>query len=159
MIRFTTQNALAGHWTARQTWRRVLRPRVLLYGTMLAALCLGLLWSLAARMPLKVDVVRDRAALSRSVAGGRLENVYRLQVMNATEQPQRYRISASGLDGMTLASDPQVDVGPAQSRWLPVRLQIVDGSAPPGSHVIAFTISDASGQAVVSEKSVFLIPH
>ena len=159
LIRFTTQNAMAGHWTPQQTWRRVFRPRVLLYGTVLAALCLGLLWSLAARVPLKVDVVRDRAAMSRSVAGGRLENIYRLQVMNATEQAQRYRISANGLDGMTLASDSQIDVGPAQSRWVPVRLQIVEGSATPGSHAIAFTISDASGQSVVSEKSVFLVPH
>jgi polyferredoxin len=44
-----------------------------------------------------VDVVRDRAALSRIVAGGMLENVYRLQIMNATEKTQSYRIGASGL--------------------------------------------------------------
>ena len=159
LIRFTTQNAMAGHWTRGQTWRQVLRPRVLVYCAILAALSIGLLWSLAVRTPLKVDVVRDRAALSRSVAGGRLENVYRLQIMNATEQPQRYRISANGLAGLVLASEPQIDVGPAQSRWVAVRLQIAEGTTEPGPHAITFGVADASGQAAVSEKSVFLVPR
>ena len=159
LIRFTTQNALAGGWSARRMWRRVLRPRVLVYGAVLLALCIGLTWSLASRQPLKVDVVRDRGALSRVVAGGKLENVYRLQVMNATEQARRYRISASGLDGLALASEPVIEVGPAQSRWVPVRLQIADGSVPAGSHAIQFNISDAAGESFVDEKSVFLVPH
>lgn len=140
-------------------WRRVLRPRVLVYGAVLLALCIGLLWSLVQRTPLKVDVVRDRAALSRIVAGGKLENVYRLQVMNATEQPQRYRIAATGLPGLALASDAEVDVGPAESRWVAVRLQIGYGTAAPGSHPIHFSIGDAAGQSQVSEPSVFLVPR
>jgi cytochrome c oxidase accessory protein FixG len=159
LIRFTTQNAMAGGWTSRRMWRRVLRPRVLVYGAVLLALCAGLTWSLAARQPLKVDVVRDRAALSRIVAGGRLENVYRLQVMNATEETRRYRVAATGLEGLALASEAQIEVGPAQSRWIPVRLQIAYGSAPPGSHPIEFSIADAAGDAVVREKSVFLVPR
>jgi cytochrome c oxidase accessory protein FixG len=159
LIRFTTQNALAGSWTVRQMWARVLRPRVLVYGALLLALCVLVLGSLVMRTPLKVDVVRDRAALSRIVAGGKLENVYRLQVMNATEQAQRYRISATGLPGLQLASDAEVTVGPAESRWVAVRLQIAYGSAAPGSHPIEFEIGDAVHGAHVAEKSVFIVPR
>jgi cytochrome c oxidase accessory protein FixG len=159
LIRFTTQNALAGSWDARQMWRRVLRPRVLIYGALLLALSIGVLGSLVARTPLKVDVVRDRAALSRIVAGGKLENVYRLQIMNATEQPQRYRIAAKGLEGLQVASDADVTVGPAESRWVAVRLQIAYGSATPGSHPIEFAIGDAAQAAHVAEKSVFIVPR
>jgi hypothetical protein len=79
--------------------------------------------------------------------------------MNATEQPQRYRISASGLDGLTLDPAEEFEVGPAESRWVPVHLRIAYGSAPPGSHPIHFTVSDATGQSQVSEKSVFLVPR
>lgn len=159
LIRFTTQNALAGKWGRSRIWRQVLRPRVLVYTTLLGVLCLALLWSLMARVPLKVDVVRDRAALSRIVAGGRLENVYRLQIMNATEQPQRYRIAASGLEGLMVASDAEVLVGPTESRWVAVRLQIPYGSAPAGSHPVQFQIADEPGHAHVEEKSVFLVPR
>ena len=159
LIRFSTQNAMAAGWDSARMWRRVFRPRVLVYGAVLVALTAGLVWSLAARTPLKVDVVRDRAALSRIAAGGRLENVYRLQVMNATEQRQTYRITASGLDGLTLASPAALEVGPAESRWVPVRLQITFGSATPGSHPIEFSVSDAAGSSRVSEKSVFLVPR
>jgi cytochrome c oxidase accessory protein FixG len=157
LIRFTTQNALVGQWTATQMWRRVLRPRVLVYGVVLLALCIGLAASLVVRMPLKVDVVRDRGALSRTVAGGGLENVYRLQIMNATEQQQHYRIAVTGLEGLVLASEAEVDVGPAESRWVPVRLQIGYGSAAPGSHPIQFSVGDTAGRSHVSEKSVFVV--
>ena len=159
LIRFTTQNALAGQWDGARIWRRVMRPRVLVYGAVLLALCAGLLWSLVVRMPLKVDVVRDRAALSRIVAGGKLENVYRLQIMNATEAPQRYRIGATGLAGLALDTPAEVAVGAAESRWVAVRLQIPYGSAAPGSHPIQISIEEAAGAAHVSEKSVFLVPR
>ncbi|MHB1121798.1 MAG: cytochrome c oxidase accessory protein CcoG [Ramlibacter sp.] len=159
LIRFTTQNALAKGWDKPQMWRRVLRPRVLVYGAVLASLALVLVASLVARTPLKVDVVRDRAALSRIVAGGKLENVYRLQVMNATEEPQTYRIAAEGLPGLVVASEAQVRVGAAQARWVAVRLQIPYGSAPSGSHPIHFNIGTDAGDAHVSERSVFLVPR
>lgn len=159
LIRFTTQNAMVQGWTRREMWQRVLRPRVLVYGAVLATLCAVLVASLVVRTPLKVDVVRDRAALSRIVAGGKLENVYRLQIMNATEEPQRYRLSAEGLEGLVLASEGEVAVGPAESRWVAVRLQIPYGSAQPGSHPIHFNIGTVNGNAHVSEKSVFLVPR
>nr|WP_048439369.1 cytochrome c oxidase accessory protein CcoG [Caenimonas sp. SL110] len=159
LIRFTTQNALALGLEGKDLVRRTLRPRVLAYGAILLALCFALLASLATRTPLKVDVIRDRGMLSRIVAGGKLENVYRLQVMNATEEPQRYVVKVSGLQGLVVASEAQVEVGPAESRWLAVRLQIPYGSATPGSHPIHFDVATASGDAHVSEKSVFLVPR
>jgi cytochrome c oxidase accessory protein FixG len=159
LISFTTQNAQVNGWQRPAIWRRVLRPRVLVYAGILAAITLGLAIALALRTPLKVDVVRDRAALSRIVAGGKLENVYRLQVMNATEQPQRYRIAADGLPGLSVASDPEFEVGPAESRWVAVRLQVPYGSATPGSHPIHFDIGTPACDAHVREKSVFLVPR
>lgn len=161
LIRFSTQNGVAQGWTKSQMWRRVLRPRVLIYTAILVALCIAMLASLVVRTPLKVDVVRDRAALSRIVAGGRLENIYRLQIMNATEAAQRYRITVRGMDGLVLASDSEAEfeIEAAQSRWVVVRLQIPYGSASAGSHAVYFDIEALGSGARVSEKSVFLVPR
>ena len=159
LIRFSTQNGVKNHWTQSQIFKRVLRPRVLFYSAILLALCIGMMASLVVRTPLKVDIVRDRAALSRIVAGGKLENIYRLQIMNATEGMQRYVIGARGLDGLEVVSEREVDIGPAESRWVVVRLQIPYSSAGPGSHTVYFDIRELGGKAQVAEKSVFLVPR
>ncbi|MDB5732954.1 MAG: ccoG [Variovorax sp.] len=159
LISYATQNGLANRWTPRQVLHRVLRPRVLLYTGVLLALCIGLLASLVTRMPLKVDVVRDRASLARIVDGGKLENVHRLQIMNATERRQRYSIEASGLQGVTVAPAQPFEVGPAQSRWVAVRLQVPYGSVSPGSHTVHFNVRSADNGAQVSEKATFLVPR
>ncbi|MFH0131880.1 cytochrome c oxidase accessory protein CcoG [Variovorax sp. VaC1] len=159
LIRYDTQNGMEGRWTGRQLVRRVLRPRVLVYTAILALLVTGLLASLVTRTPLKVDVVRDRASLARIVEGGRLENVYRLQIMNATERPQRYRIAARGIEGLSVSPDEAVAVEPAQSRWVAVRLQAPYGAVPAGSHTVHFDIREEGGAAQVSEKAAFLVPR
>ncbi len=158
LIRYATQNGMDGRWTPKQVLRRVLRPRVLIYTGVLAALCIGLLASLVMRTPLKVDVVRDRGSLARIAEGGQIENVYRLQIMNATERPQRLRIEASGLEGLRVSPAEAVEVGSAQSRWIAVRLQLPHGGAAPGSHTVYFEVRSADG-AQVSEKATFMVPR
>lgn len=159
LVRYSTQNAIDGHWSATRTLRHVLRPRVVLYSAILAAVVLGMGISLALRTPFKVDVVRDRGSLARIVAGGQIENVYRLQVMNATESSQSYRISVSGLQGIAVDSGETFTVEPTQSRWVPVRVRLPVQGAAPGSHPIRFEIENLGSLAHVREKSVFLVPR
>ncbi|HEY9211059.1 MAG TPA: FixG Ig-like domain-containing protein, partial [Methylotenera sp.] len=109
-------------------------------------------------------VVRDRGVMARLADGGMLENVYRLQIMNATETTQRYELSASGIDKLKVESDvadanKTVTVNSAESRWIPVRLQIPDGSIKSGSHPVEFTVRAVESNEVVAEKSVFLVPR
>ena len=159
LIRLTTQNAVSQGWTGAQIWRRIARPRVLIYTMILVGLTSAMVFSMAVREPLKVDVIRDRASLARIVAGGKLENVYRLQVMNATEQAQTYSVAVKGLEGIAMAEGTTVDVDSAQTRGVAVRVQIPYGTAEPGSHPIEFEITAQSGKGHVLEKSVFLVPR
>jgi cytochrome c oxidase accessory protein FixG len=159
LVRYATQNALSHRWSSKQTWQRVMRPRVVAYTALLVALTLGLLISLSLRTPLRVDVVRDRASLARITEVGTLENVYRLQLMNATEQSQTYRLRVSGLEGLEIKTATDIEVAPAQARWVIVRADIPYGSAPQGSHKITFDIQAANGKDHVTEKSVFMVPR
>ena len=159
LVKYSTQNAMNQHWTKSQTLRHVLRPRVLIYTAILAAIVIAMLVSLSLRTPFKVDVVRDRGVMARIVAGGKIENVYRLQLMNATESTQRYKISASGLPGLVVGSENVVSVGSTESRWVAVRVQAPFDSAAPGSHAIQFEVEALDSPDRLMEKSVFLVPR
>jgi polyferredoxin len=115
--------------------------------------------SLALRTPFRVDVVRDRGVLARLVEGGRIENVYRLQIMNATEATQRFAISVEGLPGLGIASDSEVSIDSTQARWVAVRVQAPYDVADAGSHPIHFSIAGQGSLGRVAEKSVFIVPR
>ena len=163
LIKFSTQNAISNGWNSAQTVRRIFRPRVLIYTVVLWTIIIGVGVALWLREPFKVDIERDRATMARIVSGGRIENVYRLQIMNAAEQNLSFQLHVEGLPGLSVATEPQVDVGATESRWVSVRLQVPFDAAPAGSHPIHFRIDSrrANGEWVgqLSEKTVFLIPR
>jgi cytochrome c oxidase accessory protein FixG len=160
LVKYSTENAVAAGWSTAQTLRHVLRPRVLVYTAILAAVSVAMLVSLYLRTPFKVDVVRDRGALARIVSGGKIENTFRLQIMNATESEQAFTLSAQGLDRLTLEMDtPSVIVGSTEARWVAVRLQIPYDSSAPGSHPIQFVVSSSTDPIQVREKSTFIVPR
>ena len=159
LVKYSTQNAVEQHWDSKQILHHVARPRVLLYSGILLAIVLAMGVSLVLRTPFKVDVVRDRGSLARIVSGGKIENVYRLQIMNATESAQKYRVDVSGLQGIAVASEREFVVDATESRWIAVRLQLPYEAAVAGSHPIRFDISAPEHAQHVLEKSVFLVPR
>ncbi|RYY15124.1 MAG: cytochrome c oxidase accessory protein CcoG, partial [Alphaproteobacteria bacterium] len=152
LIRFSTQNGVAQGWNTRQMLQRAMRPRVLVYTLILLGITLAVGVSLFLRTPLKVDVIRDRGALARVVEQGRIENVFRLQIMNATEDTQRYVVSVSGLPGITLASESEVEVLPTEVRSAAVRVQIPPGGARSGS------LNNSEFRLTSSEKRLSQLP-
>jgi cytochrome c oxidase accessory protein FixG len=159
LVRFSTQNAMENNWTPEQTWKRLMRPRIQIYTMILLSIVLGLFVSLGLRTPFKVDIVRDRSTLSRITEYGTLENVYRLQIMNAAEQTRTYKLSVSGLPGLKITTETEVQVEAAQARWVVLRADIPYGSSEAGSHKIQFQIDVMGADDFVIEKSVFIVPR
>ncbi|MGQ9723861.1 MAG: cytochrome c oxidase accessory protein CcoG [Tepidimonas sp.] len=158
LIKYSTQNGMAQGWTRAQMIRRVFRPRVLVYSAILLTIASALAVSLWLRVPLKVDVIRDRAALARMVEMGRIENVYRVQFMNASEVERTLTITVEGLPGVELSSDPSVHLLPAEVRSVPVRIQVPPGIQP-GSHSIVLGFHTPDGAIAVKEKTTFVVPR
>jgi polyferredoxin len=159
LIRYSTENGVVNGWTRLQMFKRALRPRVLVYSTVLLAIAVAVGASLFLRVPMKVDVIRDRGALARMVEQGRIENVYRLQIMNATEDRQVVGLAVDGMDGIVVASEPQVEVLPTEVRTLAVRVQVPPG-APSGSHPIVFRLQSTTEASIrLDEKTTFLVPR
>ena len=168
LVRYDTQNGVQHHLGRGHFWRRVLRPRVLVYSGILLLILAALLTSLVLRTPFKVDVVRDRASLARVVDEGRIENIYRLQVMNATESTHHYRLAVEGMPGIRLDGPSEVDLTAAEAKWVTLNVQVppeTASSAGSGAHPIRFRIElmeDGAGPAVaasISEKSTFVVPR
>jgi cytochrome c oxidase accessory protein FixG len=160
LIRYSTQNALRHGWSRAQILRRMLRPRILIYGSLLLAVILAGSTALALRVPLKLDVIRDRGAMARELADGQIENVYRLQIMNTRERNTRYALSVSGLPDIALASPQEFEVASASTIAMPVRVRLPAATPGSASRPIHFELHALDDPAVaVREKSVFLLPR
>ena len=159
LIRHSTQRAIATGKPETQVLRHIFRPRTLVYGSLLAAIVFAWLSGLYLRAPVKVDVIRDRNTLARIANNGNIENVYRFQLMNATEADGRYAISVAGLPGLKIATESNVDLKAAQSHTMAVRVQIEPGDLPAGSKPIVFTIRDLDRNVDIQEKSTFVVPR
>jgi cytochrome c oxidase accessory protein FixG len=153
LIRYTTEDALAGKPV------RVLRPRVVAYGAMLAAMSLLFVWALVHRVPFAVDVLRDRARLYRLTEEGDIENVYTLKIMNKDQAPHVYRVTVAPAP-FALSGPGSIEVAAGAIADVPVRVRVASEPAPPSSSPVTFAIArvDDPGR-VVEEASRFLAPR
>jgi cytochrome c oxidase accessory protein FixG len=159
LIRYTTQNALQKHWGGRDIAAHVMRPRVLIYSGILVAITVAMFYGLATRIPLKVNVIRDRATLAREVEDGKIENVFRLQIMNTAEEARRFSIAVTGIDGIDLATEREVEVPPATTRSISTGVRVPGDTGKKGSNRIFFEVRAVQHDDVfVREKASFLVP-
>jgi cytochrome c oxidase accessory protein FixG len=166
LIRYATENGVAEHWDRSTMLRRIFRPRVLVYTAILFIIVGAFITSIAVKDPFRVDVVRDRASLARIVDDGRIENVYRLQIMNSAEYAQKYRLKVEGLPGIVVPGTTEFELSPAEARWITVSAQVpfeAGQQVGPGVHPIKFDVvrlpHDDKPAVTVSEKSTFMVPR
>jgi len=158
LIRYTTENAVAQHWGWRDIVSHIIRPRIMIYSVILAAICIAFVWGLATKPKLRVDVIRDRMTLAREVEGGLIENVFRLQVMNVSEDAHRYAISVNGLDRLELVGADTIDLPSASNKNMTVQVRVPPEAAKKGSNTIYFDVKSLSNPDIaVHEKATFLV--
>jgi cytochrome c oxidase accessory protein FixG len=159
LIRYSTENALEQHWGWKEIIAHVVRPRIIIYSAILAAICIAFVWGLATKPSLRVDVIRDRATLAREVEGGLVENAYRLHVMNVSETAHKYSIQVTGLDGMELLGETQLELPSAGQRSFAVQVRVPPESGKRGANTIFFDVKAVSNPKIaVHEKATFIQP-
>jgi cytochrome c oxidase accessory protein FixG len=160
LIRYSTERAMAMHYTPAQIRQRTLRPRVQIYAAILALIVAAVGTALTLRVPLKLDVIRDRGAMGREVEDGMIENVYRLQIMNTSERAQTYRIRVSGIPTLAQVAPELVRVEATETKAHPIRLRTAHGAAHPGSNKIAVELTSVDDPSLhVKEDAVFIVPR
>ncbi len=157
LIRYSTQNAIDGKYEDKDIVKHTLRPRTLFYTSLVLGISIAFVYTLANRIPLRVDVIRDRLTLSREVENGLIENLYRLQIINMDGTSHRYAISAKGIDGLAVATGGSAQIPALGTLELNVTLRADRLKLSKSSQPIFFTIQAQDAPAIVREaKSSFL---
>jgi cytochrome c oxidase accessory protein FixG len=165
LVRYTTENALKQGWGASEIFRHILRPRTLIYGTILLVIITAFIWGLFTRIPLRVDVLRD-PSLGR-FEGALIVNDYTLKIMNMTEKERTYTISVDGLEGIRLVGDSkritngnQATAEPTENLEVLVEVKAPRESGKPGANRFYFEIVSKDDPSVKRrEKATFLYPN
>lgn len=159
LVRYSTEAAEEKHLTRKEMLHHVLRPRILLYTAILALIIGATAWFMAHRIPLKVDVIRDRASLAREADDGRIENVYTLQFMNTDEKAHTYRFTVEGLNSISIHGSNTVEVPAATIKALPIQVRVDQETAPKGAHQVFFTIEATDNPDIhIREKASYMMP-
>lgn len=164
LIRFSTRQALADGAAPVTLRQHLTRPRPLVYLGLMTGIGLAMGWGLMHRPTLRLDVLRDRGVLARSVEDGALENVYRLRVSNAQERSRQVQLQVIGPEGLRLVSSETWELPPNQEVTVhaTVRLPAPRAEAEAGQVLpMAFRLQETSATAPeeVSSASTFLVPR
>jgi cytochrome c oxidase accessory protein FixG len=171
LIRYTSERAILERAPQESAIRRIFRPRIIFYTAVIVILTSVFLASLATRNPLRADVMRDRGALAREVDGDRIENVYRIQVMNSSENAMRVNFKVTGLPNLQILTSQgrlltDVLVDPSSNQLIPIRVSSPLGETNSGNYPIHFEVEGVElhkGNDGVTrlrdEKSTFIVPR
>lgn len=104
LVAYTTEHQLEGGvWT----WKR---PRLIGYG-MAVITMLGLFsYNLFTRVPLELDVLRNRGQLFQEVDAGRIQNTYTIKILNMDLHDHTYKLRVVGLPDAILRPDANIFV-------------------------------------------------
>ncbi|MES2821758.1 MAG: cytochrome c oxidase accessory protein CcoG [Pseudomonadota bacterium] len=152
LIRYTSARALAGGTT------RVLRPRLVGYAALLLVMIAAFVWALNERALVSLDVTKDRG-LFRENSQGQIENVYRLKVINKTQEARRYLISLDAAGAFALQGNPRLSLAPGEIVDVPVSVALVGEGSGAVSQPLRFEVSDLDDPAVrIGARSAFVSP-
>jgi len=152
LVRYTSEHALQGGRT------RLFRPRLVGYAAVLLVMIGAFVWALDERPLLSLDVTRDRT-LYRENTHGQIENMYRLKLINKTQQQREYGVSL-GEGPFELHGRRQVSLAPGEILDLPVSVTLVDAKQTQGlTRELRFEVQDLDDPAsVVDTRSTFVAP-
>jgi polyferredoxin len=126
----------------------------------LSIVAAGVLYTILTRIPLEVDIIRDRNVLYTETTDGLIQNVYNLKIINMDQQPQRYRLSVSGLEGIQVigqTDDITIESGAVMD--LPLRVEVDPVELNSSSNEILFHIESLiTPEIQVEEHARFLGP-
>ena len=175
MDKMGTARGLIGYDTDANMARRLkgvpqkfslLRMRTVFYAVAIFAVCAFMVYLLASRSPLDLNVLRDRNPLFVKLSDGSIRNGYTVKILNKERAPQQFLVTVTGLDFKEIKINDIENVGPTPivdvksdnlrsvHLFLSVGAQEVETSYEP----ITITVTNRETGYSVSNESVFIGP-
>ncbi len=152
LIRYSTENAVLDRGY------RIVRPRTIIYSAILGALVAAMVWSMATRQPVILDVLRDRNALYRDVGRAGIQNTYTLKIVNKHNLDHEYELSIRGLDGIEIQTETRITVAAESVFVLPTSV-IAPHESAVGGRTVEFVLEAVDDSTIhVVEESRFRGP-
>jgi len=118
LIRYTTEHELKGKKV------HLIRAKLVGYAVVLVVMSSLLIMEIVNRVPVSLDIIRDRNELARENFNGETENVYTLKILNKSQTDNVYRLSVKGIDNVKWIGLKEVSVKAANVYTLPISLAI-----------------------------------
>lgn len=153
LIRFSSENQDEGIPRARK------RFRLWSYGAVLLVMSGILIFDLATRVPLGLDIIRDRGRLYRESWDGSVENTYTLLIRNMEQHPHTYEIRVEGEIPLQYSGVKKVEIEGGSQASIPVSLMSAPGVGGVPNSSVRFTV-ESVGEPIrsITKESRFLRP-
>jgi cytochrome c oxidase accessory protein FixG len=143
---------------------RLVRPRTVLYGIIIAMVGLIMLGTLTTRPDLELNVLRDRNPIYVTLADGSIRNGYTIKVLNKRHEERQIRLTVEGLPHVDTSvvglgdGEAGLEVLPDSLRSFRVFVTAPRDDTAHGSVPISFVAVDATDGTTAYEETTFIRP-
>ena len=143
---------------------RIIRPRTLIYAAAIAIVGGIMLYALATRTTMDVNVLHERNPLFVQLSDGGVRNDYTVRILNKGAQ-RSFAFEVSGMPGATIRvagidaspdGKPVIEVGQDQTREVRLSVQVGPSDLPKTSRDIDIAITDTAGGGRASARDHFV---
>lgn len=154
LIKFTTEHAMKYGKT------NILRPRFIGYLVVLTIMVGAFSYNIINRVPLKIDVIRDRNVMYRENTMGFVENIYTLKINNMDIKDHNYRIRIEGDYAFSYQGGEQVLVEEGETMVMPITVVLDPGLMKKPSSDIIFIVESLDNPAIqAAQENRFIGPR
>jgi polyferredoxin len=101
-----------------------LRPKIIGYMVVMLIIVGIFVADVVTRIPMDLDIIRDRNQLYRINTEGLVENTFTLKILNKSQKDHRYEISIDGLNNYSIIGKTSVTIRTGESYSLPLSIAI-----------------------------------
>lgn len=153
LVRYATENVLEGGEF------KLLRPRFIGYGAAVLIITAYIAFQLFARVPIEVDLIRDRQVLFRDLGDGIIENTYHLKISNKSQEAMQFSVALDGIEQYEYIGEQVLDIAPNATVEEMIRLRVHTDMLDTPKTDISFDVKSTTDDSIkMEQESRFLAP-